>query len=131
MTASILKGRNSSAALAKLLAAPVILVIDTLGMTRGIAPLVLGYQAFDRETNIAGIILNKVGTAPPAGQNPPGAGALHGHPRDWRRAAQQGFRDRPSAISGLMTPSETPELRARIARLRAAVEDGVDLDRLV
>ena len=32
---------------------------------------------------------------------------------------------------GLMTPSETPELRARIARLRAAVEDGVDLDRLV
>ncbi|MGO8779158.1 MAG: cobyrinic acid a,c-diamide synthase, partial [Rhodomicrobium sp.] len=36
-----LQGKDSSAALAKLVAAPVILVIDTLGMTRGVAPLVL------------------------------------------------------------------------------------------
>ena len=27
---------------------PVVLVIDARGMTRGIAPLILGYQAFDR-----------------------------------------------------------------------------------
>ncbi len=56
-----LDGSNSNAALATLLEAPVILVLDARGMTRGIAPLVLGYQAFDRNLNIAGIILNKVG----------------------------------------------------------------------
>ena len=56
-----LDGSNSNAALATLLGAPVILVLDARGMTRGIAPLVLGYQAFDRNLNIAGIILNKVG----------------------------------------------------------------------
>ncbi|MBP8901842.1 MAG: cobyrinate a,c-diamide synthase [Thiobacillaceae bacterium] len=56
-----LEGANSNAALAKLVRAPVVLVLDTQGMTRGIAPLILGYQAFDRDVNIAGVILNKVG----------------------------------------------------------------------
>lgn len=56
-----LDGSNSNAALAALVGAPVVLVLDARGMTRGIAPLVLGYQAFDRGINIAGVILNKVG----------------------------------------------------------------------
>ncbi|CAK0775586.1 Cobyrinate a,c-diamide synthase [Gammaproteobacteria bacterium] len=58
-----LEGSNSNAALAKLLETPVILVIDTQGITRGIAPLVLGYRAFDPMVRIAGVILNKVGGA--------------------------------------------------------------------
>ncbi len=56
-----LEGSNSNAALAKCLEMPVVLVIDTQGITRGIAPLVLGYQAFDPAVRIVGIILNKVG----------------------------------------------------------------------
>ena len=56
-----LDGSNSNAALASLLHAPVVLVIDARGMTRGIAPLILGYQDFDRSIDIRGIILNKVG----------------------------------------------------------------------
>ncbi len=56
-----LDGSNSNAALATLLNAPVILVLDARGMTRGIAPLVLGYQAFDTDVKIAGVILNNVG----------------------------------------------------------------------
>ncbi|NDU91003.1 MAG: cobyrinate a,c-diamide synthase, partial [Ferrovum sp.] len=56
-----LDGSNSNAALAKLLKLPVVLVIDARGMTRGIAPLILGYQAFDRDIRIAGVILNQLG----------------------------------------------------------------------
>ena len=56
-----LDGSNSNAALAKLLGVPVVLVIDARGMTRGVAPLILGYQAFDTEINIAGVILNNLG----------------------------------------------------------------------
>ncbi|GAB6041363.1 cobyrinate a,c-diamide synthase [Endothiovibrio diazotrophicus] len=58
-----LDGSNSNAALAKLLDAPVVLVVDSRGMTRGVAPLLLGYQAFDPEINIAGVIFNQVGGA--------------------------------------------------------------------
>jgi cobyrinic acid a,c-diamide synthase len=56
-----LDGSNSNAALAKMLHAPVVLVIDARGMTRGVAPLILGYQAFDPEIRIAGVILNNLG----------------------------------------------------------------------
>ena len=55
-----IEGSNSNAALASLTHTPVILVIDVQGMTRGIAPLVLGYQAFDPELHIAGVILNQI-----------------------------------------------------------------------
>ncbi|MDH5230618.1 MAG: AAA family ATPase, partial [Gammaproteobacteria bacterium] len=58
-----LDGSNSNAALAQLLELPVILVIDTQGMTRGVAPLLLGYQQFEKNIRIAGVILNKVGGA--------------------------------------------------------------------
>jgi cobyrinic acid a,c-diamide synthase len=56
-----LDGSNSNAALAHMLDLPVVLVIDARGMTRGIAPLILGYQAFDRKIRIAGVILNQLG----------------------------------------------------------------------
>jgi len=54
-------GSNSNAALAKLINAPVILILDTRGTIRGVAPLLLGYQQFDPAVNIAGVILNFVG----------------------------------------------------------------------
>ncbi|MEO8081533.1 MAG: cobyrinate a,c-diamide synthase [Caldimonas sp.] len=56
-----LDGSNSNAALAKQLGLPVVLVIDARGMTRGIAPLILGYQAFDHAVRIVGVILNQLG----------------------------------------------------------------------
>lgn len=59
------EGHYSNAALAHLLGVPVILVLDTQGITRGVVPLILGYQLFnqqsDKKIHIAGVILNRVG----------------------------------------------------------------------
>ena len=56
-----LDGSDSNAAMAKLLESPVVLVINAVGTTRGVAPLLLGYQLFDPDINIAGVIYNLVG----------------------------------------------------------------------
>lgn len=53
-----LDGSDSNAAMAKLTQTPVILVIDSQGVTRGVAPLLLGYQQFEPDINIAGVIYN-------------------------------------------------------------------------
>lgn len=54
-------GCDSNAAMARLLGLPVVLVLDTRGMTRGVAPLVLGLQGFESDIDIRGVILNRVG----------------------------------------------------------------------
>ena len=56
-----LDGSNSNAALATLSKTPIVLVLNARGMTRGIAPLILGYQAFDKDVEIKGVILNRLG----------------------------------------------------------------------
>ncbi len=53
-------GADSNATLAAELRAPVALVIDCRGMTRGIAPTVLGHAHFDARIQVAGAILNYV-----------------------------------------------------------------------
>ena len=48
------------AGLARLLEAPVILVVDAERMTRSVAAMVKGYQHFEAGTNVAAVILNRV-----------------------------------------------------------------------
>ncbi|MFC2017276.1 cobyrinate a,c-diamide synthase [Chloroflexota bacterium] len=52
--------QGSTAQIARLLHSPVILVINTSRMTQSIAAMVTGYQHFQPDTNIAGVILNNV-----------------------------------------------------------------------
>jgi len=125
-----LDGSNSNAALAKLLDLPVVLVIDARGMTRGIAPLILGYQAFDKDINIAGVILNNLG------------GTRH---EAKLRAVIEHYTDVPviGAIQhdkrleiierhlGLMPNNESGEAAEKIAGIAAAISSQVDLDKLL
>jgi len=57
------EGTVSTAELAKLLNAPVILIVDCTKVTRTIAALVLGCQHFDPKVSIKGVILNKLAHA--------------------------------------------------------------------
>ena len=57
---SSLDEEGSTAQLAKLLGAPVILVADASAVARSVAAEVLGYQQFDPALNVAGVILNGV-----------------------------------------------------------------------
>jgi cobyrinic acid a,c-diamide synthase len=54
---------GSTAHVAALLRAPVLLVVDARGQSHSVAALVQGFSTFDDATRIAGVILNRVGSA--------------------------------------------------------------------
>lgn len=124
------EGIDSNAHLAKELAAPVVLVVDARGMTRGVAPLLIGMKQFDTDVNIAGVILNFVG------------GPRH---EEKLRAVIDRYTDievlgavqRNDDISlterhlGLTPSNEIPEARELIERIAGVIENEVDLDRLM
>ncbi|HXV94330.1 MAG TPA: cobyrinate a,c-diamide synthase [Pseudonocardia sp.] len=54
-------GRGSTAHVAALLGAPVVLVVDCRGQSRSLAALLHGFRSFDPAVRIAGVVLNRVG----------------------------------------------------------------------
>ena len=125
-----LDGSSSNAALAQLLGAPVVLVIDARGMTRGIAPLILGYQAFDRQVRIAGVILNQLGGS----RHEAKLRAVIEHYTDVPVLGAVHFDDRLAIVErhlGLIPSNEAKEAAQRIETIAAAVARQVDLDRVL
>ncbi|RDH81087.1 MAG: cobyrinic acid a,c-diamide synthase [endosymbiont of Galathealinum brachiosum] len=124
-----LDGSNSNAALASLVKAPVILVLDARGMTRGIAPLILGYQAFDNDINIAGVILNQLGGSRHESK-------LHAVIEHYTDVKVIGSVYKNPALSiderhlGLMPSNEDDSADVKIRQIRDIVKDQVDLDLL-
>lgn len=60
--ASAVDETGSTAEVAKLVDARVILILDVKSMARSAAALVLGFKALDPELHIAGVILNRIGS---------------------------------------------------------------------
>ena len=122
-----IEGSNSNAALANLTHTPVVLVIDVQGMTRGIAPLVLGYQAFDPELHIAGIILNQI-----RGQRH--ESKLRAVLEHYTEVPVVGavYHDKSMAIVerhlGLVPSNESRDAEDRIAHIGKLIANQVDLD---
>ncbi|MFO1218326.1 MAG: cobyrinate a,c-diamide synthase [Burkholderiaceae bacterium] len=125
-----LDGSNSNAALAHRLDLPVVLVLDARGMTRGIAPLVLGYQAFDRGLAIGGVILNQLGGSRHEAklraviEHYTDVSVLGALPHDERLAMTERH-------LGLLTVAEAGDADARIDAMASAVAAQVDLDRVL
>lgn len=117
----------STAHVAKLLGAPVLLVVDSAAMARSAAAIVHGYRTFDPEVEVAGVVFNRVGSdnherllreaVEPLGV--PVVGALR---RDDRVTA-------PERHLGLVPAGERERhTRAALEAVTAAVERHVDLD---
>ncbi|GKQ38329.1 hydrogenobyrinate a,c-diamide synthase [Streptomyces sp. A012304] len=119
----------STAHVAKLLRAPVVLVVDASSQSRSVAALVHGFASWDPEVRVGGVILNKVGSdrheellrEALEASGVPVLGVL-------RRVAQV---DTPSRHLGLVPVAERREKALEaVAAMAAQVAAGCDLDGL-
>src|SRR5712692_847387 len=120
---------GSTAEMAKLLGAPVVLVLDASAMARSAAALVRGYESFDEALDVAGVIFNRV--------------AGEGHFAYLRDAVEATCRARclgwlpadesirmPERHLGLVMADEVLD-EARLDALAAWLEKGLDIKALV
>ncbi|WP_129297016.1 cobyrinate a,c-diamide synthase [Streptomyces lydicus] len=121
---------SSTAQVAKLLRAPVVLVVDASSQSRSVAALVHGFASWDPEVRLAGVILNKVGSdrheellrEAMESSGVPVLGALR---RDGRAGT-------PSRHLGLVPVAERrSEAVESVAELAARVREGCDLEALL
>lgn len=124
------EGFSSTAHVAKLLQAPVVLVVDASAAGRSVGAVVQGFVAYDTGVRIVGVILNKVGTdrheaEARAGVAPTGVPVLGVLRRDTRLTV-------PSRHLGLV-PADEQRAQAEAAVDAAAelVRAGVDLEAFV
>ncbi|MEU9209609.1 cobyrinate a,c-diamide synthase [Streptomyces sp. NPDC048415] len=120
----------STAHVAKLLRAPVVLVVDASSQSRSVAALVHGFASWDPEVRVAGVILNKVGSERHEvmlrealdASGVPVLGVL-------RRAEQV---QTPSRHLGLVPVAERrAEAVDAVAAMASRVREGCDLDGLL
>jgi len=118
---------GSTAHVARLLDAPVVLVVDARGQSRSVAALLAGFRGFDPRVRLAGVVLNRVGSdrheqvlrAACAEVDLPVLGVL---PRRAELAV-------PSRHLGLVTAAEHGgAARAAVDAMAALVAAHVDLD---
>lgn len=121
---------SSSAHVAKILNAPVLLVLDVRSMARSAAAVVLGYKMMDPGVKIAGVILNRVGS--------------QRHYRILKEAIEDtcripvvGYVPRQAGIElperhlGLLPTAEKEGLTGHIDAMAKAVKEGIDLRQIV
>ncbi|MEZ5766467.1 MAG: hypothetical protein R3D80_01580 [Paracoccaceae bacterium] len=105
-------------------------MIDTGGMTRGIAPCSWATRLSTRKLNIAGVILNKVG-GPATRTKLRAAVRTCDAFRRRRRAPAHEVSEIGERHLGLTTPGETGEFQKTIREIAQIVSTSVDLDLLL
>ena len=121
---------GSTAELAKLLDAPVILIADAGKVARSVAAEVLGYQQFDPNLRIAGVILNGVGSERHLEFCQPQVEATTGLPVvGW--LPRRDDLVQPERHLGLIPTVEGTVVNEWYEALNAQIEQTIDLDAII
>ncbi len=120
----------SSAGVAKTLRCPVILVVDAKAMSTSAAAIVMGFQQFGKEINIAGVIFNHVNSDKHY-QLLKHAVETHCQLPVFGRLPKLPTIELPSRHLGLMTAQESQDIDSQWEELADAVEEFIDIDDLL
>ncbi|MCF8010834.1 MAG: cobyrinate a,c-diamide synthase [Clostridiales bacterium] len=117
---------GSTAHVSRLLRAPVVLVVNSRGMSRSCGALLKGYRDFDPRVNVAGVIFNNVGSAMHVKNLRDVAEGELGLPVLGAVKRRPGM-TMPERHLGLLPAAEQGELDGIVEELALAVEEDVDL----
>ncbi|MDN5803728.1 MAG: Rv2231c family pyridoxal phosphate-dependent protein CobC, partial [Microlunatus sp.] len=122
-------GFASTAHVARVVGAPIVLVLDISQVSRTAAALVHGLTTFDPETRIAGVILNKAGSRRHSDEvvqamEATGIPVLGVLPRDAGIEA-------PSRHLGLVPVAERPRAQQGLDRLAAQIAEHIDVTKVL
>jgi cobyrinic acid a,c-diamide synthase len=121
---------GSSAQVAKWLNCPVVLIIDCRSMARSVAALIQGYENFDRQVPLAGVILNRVGS-------PRHFTYLKEAVETYCHTEVLGYLPRDESLTiperhlGLVTAEEGPLPESFLSRLSCVLEEKVNIERIL
>lgn len=120
---------GSTAEVAALLRAPILLVIDASGMAASVGALLRGFRTYDPEVHVAGVILNRLGSA--------------GHLRYLMPAIERegvevlGYLTKDATLTiperhlGLLPTSEEDRVTPLLERLTSLARDSIALERVM
>ena len=121
--------QGSTAHVARLLDAPVVLVVDASSQSRSVAALVHGFTTFEPDLRLAGVVLNRVGSDRHEALL---RETLEGRARVLGVLRRDAGVMTPSRHLGLVPVAErAPEAVATVDRLASVVRHGCDLDALL
>jgi cobyrinic acid a,c-diamide synthase len=122
---------HSTAALADLIGAPVVLVIDVTKVTRTAAAFVAGVRALSPETRIAGVIANRIGGSRHAQEVKRAIEEETGVPVVGAIPKLSGADPLPDRHLGLVPPEEHRRMEEVVGNLGVIARDHVDLENLI
>jgi cobyrinic acid a,c-diamide synthase len=121
---------GSTAQIAKWVGAPVVLVLDASAQSRSAGAVALGFERFDPDLRVAGVIANRAG-GPSHARWVTDAIASACQAAPLGALAQDRALVLPERYLGLVTAPEGPLTPAIRGRLADAIEGGVDIPRLL
>lgn len=120
---------GSTAQVAKILAAPVVLVVDASSQSRSVAALVHGFATYDPQVQLSGVILNRVGSDR---HEQVLRESLEGQARVLGVLRRDPGLSTPSRHLGLVPVAERSlQASAVVNRLGHVIAEGCDLDALL
>ncbi|MDO8689679.1 MAG: cobyrinate a,c-diamide synthase [Dehalococcoidia bacterium] len=121
---------GSTAHVARLLQAPVVLVMDVGHTCRSAAAVALGFNRLDPRVRIAGVILNRIGSQKHLRWTKEAVEGETGIPVVGHLPKDAGLHI-PERHLGLVPTAERDRMEGFLAHLRQAIEEHIDLDLLL
>jgi cobyrinic acid a,c-diamide synthase len=125
-----LDSHGTTAEIARLLNIPILLVVNTTRMTSSIAPMVIGYQQFQKDVHISGVILNYVSNSRHESKLRNAVEQYCGIPVIGSIPSDEGLRIMERHL-GLIPSSESSEAELLVERIGRKLESQLDLDQIL